>query len=204
MEPHPIDPAFFEQPTLALARALVGTFLVHDAAEGRTVGRIVETEAYLGARDPAAHSYRGPTERNRTMFGPPGRMYVYFIYGMHHCANVVSAPEGVGEAVLLRALEPVEGLELMIARRGRADSRELCRGPARLVRAMGLGPADDGAPLSGPRLYLLPRGALGAWPRRPRVVCDVRVGITRAADLPLRFLEKGNPHVSRPASGTLA
>lgn len=202
MELPAVERAFFERPTRALARALIGTFLVHDAPEGRTIGRIVETEAYLGARDPAAHSFRGPTARNRTMFGPPGRLYVYFIYGMHHCANVVSAPEGVGEAILLRALEPVEGLELMVARRGTTQVRELCRGPARLVRAMGLGPEDDGAALGGPRLFIAPRGALGSWPKRPRIRSDVRIGISRASELPLRFLEADNPYVSRPPRPT--
>lgn len=198
----PLARTFFERPTRVLARALIGTFLVHESSAGRTVGRIVETEAYLGARDPAAHTFRGPTARNRTMFGPPGRLYVYFIYGVHHCCNVVAAPEGVGEAVLLRALEPVEGLELMQTRRGGVRTRDLCRGPGRLVQALGLGPEHDGADLAGPRLFIAPRDALGRgrWPLRPRVVTDVRVGISRAVDLPLRFLESASPFVSRPQS----
>lgn len=197
----PLERVFFERPTRVLARALIGTFLVHDAPSGRTVGRIVETEAYLGRRDPAAHSFRGETARNRTMFGSPGQLYVFFIYGVHHCANVVSAPAGTGEAILLRALEPVEGLDLMQSRRGeRCTPRDLCRGPGRLVQAMALRREHDGADLTRPPVYLAARDAFGRWPKRPRIVTDVRIGISQAAELPLRFLEADNPFVSRPPS----
>jgi DNA-3-methyladenine glycosylase len=192
--------SFFEQETTVLARALLGTFLVHRSPEGRTVGRIVETEAYLGSADPASHAYRGRTARNAVMFGEPGHLYVYFIYGVHWCCNVVSAPVGTGEAVLLRALEPIAGLERMRARRGFDRPRDLCSGPGKLVQAMGLGPGHDGIDLV--------RGPIGVWGRasfrapagaqwNEPIVTTTRVGIRRAAELPLRFYLGGNPNVSR-------
>jgi len=191
--------AFYAEDTVAVARALLGTFLVHRSPEGTTVGRIVETEAYLGRLDPASHAHKGETARNRAMFGPPGHVYVYFIYGVHWCCNVVTAPAGVGEAVLLRALEPVEGLEVMSARRRTEVERNLCSGPGKLVQAMGITREHDGADLV--------RGPLGIWDRASwspppgsswdeAVATSARVGITKAADLPLRFLLRGNPHVS--------
>ena len=192
--------AFFRQDTACVAQALLGALLVHDSPAGRTVGRIVETEAYLGARDPAAHSHRGPTARNASMFGPPGHAYVYFIYGMHHCFNVVTGPVGVGEAVLLRALEPVEGVAIMRARRGGCPDRELCNGPAKLVEAMGLERRHDGVDLlTGPVGLFHARST--TTERRAAegdVVQTVRVGITRARELPLRYYLLGNPCVSRP------
>jgi DNA-3-methyladenine glycosylase len=192
--------AFYAQPTVRVARALLGKLLVHDAREGRTVGRIVETEAYLGRRDPASHAFHGRSARNASMFGPPGHAYVYFIYGMHHCFNVVTRPEGVGEAVLVRALEPIEGVELMRARRGiRRSDRELCNGPGKLVQAMGMSRADDGADLVS--------GALGIYApvldRRDgrlsarEIATSARIGITRSADLPLRYYVRGNAYVSK-------
>ena len=190
---------FYAQETVAVARALLGTFLVHRSREGTTVGRIVETEAYLGRLDPASHAHKGETARNRSMFGPPGHVYVYFIYGVHWCCNVVTAPAGVGEAVLLRALEPVEGIEVMAARRRTEVERNLCSGPGKLVQAMGITREHDGADLV--------RGPLGIWDRAgwspppgrawdEEIATSARVGITKAADLPLRFLLRGNPHVS--------
>lgn len=191
--------AFYERSTRAMARALLGTFLVHEGPDGRTVGRIVETEAYLGAKDPAAHTYGGETRRNRTMFGPPGHLYVYFIYGVHHCCNVVTRPAGVGEAVLLRALEPVEGIELMRARRNTQRDTNLCSGPGKLVQAMGLGREHDGVDLVGARVFLADRASLPQRfaKRRLDVVTTTRVGISKAAELPLRFYERDSPHVSR-------
>lgn len=187
--------SFFERPTIDLARALIGLLLVHETAEGRAIGRIVETEAYLAEGDAASHSRRGPTARNRAMFGAPGTAYVYRIYGLHHCLNVVSAPEGVGEAVLLRALEPLEGLALMAERRGRSEERSLCSGPAKLVRALGVRADQDGADLvHGPlRLELPPRAG-----RAPlAIVASARIGISKAKELPLRFHAAGSPFVSR-------
>ena len=180
--------SFFQAETEELARALLGQVLVHESAEGLVAGRIVETEAYLAAGDPASHSHRGETRRNRSMFGRPGTAYVYLIYGMHRCLNVVSAPVGGGEAVLLRALEPLEGVELMRARRGAVKDRDLCNGPGKLVQALGLGAEHDGADLC--------RGALGLWApggsdgelgAARQVLSGPRIGISNAVDLPLRF-----------------
>jgi len=177
-----------------VARRLLGAVLVSEGPDGRTAGRIVETEAYLASGDPACHAHRGPTARNASMFGPAGSAYVYRIYGLHRCFNVVTGREGSGEAVLVRALEPLEGLDLMRRRRGRDAPRELCSGPAKLVEALAIGPGHDGLALDGGaalRLEARPRGA------RPRVVATTRVGISRAADLPLRFYLADSPWVSR-------
>jgi DNA-3-methyladenine glycosylase len=190
---------FFELPTVELARALIGCVLVHETRVGRVAGRIVETEAYLGGDDPASHSFRGRTPRNAAMFGPPGRAYVYLVYGMHWCFNVTSAPEGVGEAVLVRALEPLEGLEQMRLRRGVADARELCRGPGRLTQAFAITRAHDGLDLRQGALRIESGTAPG------RIVAGPRVGIRRAARRALRFRVAGSPWVSAasrpPVSG---
>jgi DNA-3-methyladenine glycosylase len=189
-----IPRAFFLRPTAIVARELLGTVLVHDAPEGLVAGIVVETEAYL-RDDPASHSFRGPTARNASMFGAPGRAYVYSIYGLHHCLNVVTGPAGIGEAVLVRALEPIEGLELMRRRRGGVADRELCRGPGKLVQALAIGRGHDGADLGRGPLVLR---ALGTSARGPReVVRTPRIGITRAAERPLRFHVRGSPYVSR-------
>lgn len=189
-----IPRSFFLRPTPVVARDLLGQVLVHDSPEGTTAGIIVETEAYL-RDDPASHSFRGPTPRNASMFGPPGRAYVYLIYGVHRCINVVTAAAGVGEAVLLRALEPIEGLELMRLRRGDVAERELCNGPGKLVQALGIERSHDGLDFArgpiGLRESRLPRS------RRTRVVRDVRIGITNGMDLPLRFYLRESPFVSR-------
>ena len=189
-----IPRSFFLRPTAIVARDLLGKILFHDSPAGPAAGIVVETEAYL-RDDPASHSFRGPTARNASMFGTPGRAYVYLVYGMHHCFNAVTAPAGIGEAVLLRALEPVEGLDLMRIRRGRDSDRDLCNGPGKLVQALGIGRAHDGVDLT--------RGAVGfhepkvSTSLRGRVVRDLRVGITSGAELPLRFYLRGNPFVSR-------
>ncbi|NMA52742.1 MAG: DNA-3-methyladenine glycosylase, partial [Peptococcaceae bacterium] len=129
--------SFYEGATVDVARRLLGNILYHASPEGITAGMIVETEAYVQG-DPACHASRGMTNRNRVMFGAPGHAYVYFIYGMYYCFNVVTAPVGVGEAVLIRALEPLMGVPLMQSRRNRVLKRDLCSGPAKLVQAMGI------------------------------------------------------------------
>ncbi|MCU1379202.1 MAG: DNA-3-methyladenine glycosylase, partial [Acidimicrobiales bacterium] len=162
-------------------------------ANGRS-GRIVEVEAYLGTEDPAAHSFRGPTTRNATMWGEPGHLYVYFSYGMHWCCNPVC---GDGRAVLIRALAPLEGIEQMRLVRSKArGDRDLTNGPARLTQALGIGGVDDGADLvTGDRgIVIVDDGT--APPDHP--VVTRRIGITKAAEEPWRFYVPGEQHVSRP------
>lgn len=178
-------------PTTEAARALLGWRIESvDPGGGalaarRVAGRIVETEAYLGSDDAASHSARGRTARNASMFTRAGRAYVYLIYGMHHCLNVVTGPEGTGEAVLIRALEPLEGLDVMRERRGaRVRTRDLCRGPGRVCQALGLTRSHDGHDLGSAPLRLLPPSS--AEPR-VEVIVGPRVGITKSRDLPLRF-----------------
>ena len=199
--------SFYGGDALEVAPLLLNKLLVR----GRRIGRIVEVEAYRGADDPASHAYRGPTRRNATMFGPPGRLYVYFTYGMHWCANVVCGPEGVAQAVLLRALAPLSGLEEMRRARsaGRAPrtdrplgDRHLASGPARLCQALGITRDDDGADLvrGDRRLRVLDDGI--APPRRPGI--SGRVGLSSAAELPWRFFLAGDPHVSRGPAPVVA
>lgn len=186
--------AFYERDTVEVARALIGCVLAHETHDGLLAGRIVETEAYLGAIDAAAHSFRGRTERNAAMFGSPGRAYVYFIYGMHECFNVVTAPRGIGEAVLVRALEPLAGIDVMHARRGRGDLRGLCSGPGKLTCALGIDRSLNGADLV--------RGPLGVFEPRipidPRdVIASRRIGISVAQERLWRFTLRGSAFVSR-------
>jgi DNA-3-methyladenine glycosylase len=172
------------------AKALIGCTLEHEGA----VGVIVETEAYHET-EPACHAFIGETDRSRVLFEPPGRLYVYRSYGIHALANIVVEPAGVGAAVLLRALEPVEGLELMAARRGRTRPEDLCSGPGKLTQALDIELIhNDTSVRDGPvRVGPPPRG----W-ERPELVVGPRVGITKAADLPWRFCAATSPHVSRP------
>ncbi len=173
-------------PAHEVAPALLGWTLLVDGVGGV----IVEVEAY-GPDDPASHSYRGETLRNRAMFGPPGRLYVYRSYGVHWCANVVCEPAGVGAAVLLRALEPTHGLETMRARRGVRDSRLLCAGPGRLTQALAISGAADGARLDRSPFRLLP-------PSHPvEAVATPRIGITKASAIPWRFVVRGSAWASR-------
>jgi DNA-3-methyladenine glycosylase len=160
--------------------------------------RITEVEAYAGRNDPGSHSFRGRTPRNATMFGPPGRLYVYFTYGMHHCANVVCGPEGEPAAVLLRAGEVVEGIESARLRRPGATDRDLARGPARLCRALGIDLSDVGNDLAEGRVRL----HLGDQPAAAMVSRGPRVGLRQAHDYPWRFWLTGERSVSpyRPAS----
>ena len=157
-----------------------------------TAGRIVETEAYLGQRDPASHAYGGPRPRNQAMFGPAGTAYVYFTYGMHYCFNVVTQSSGIGEAVLIRALEPVVGLTTMLHRRGLQDVAQLCNGPAKLVQALGITAELNTHDLSKTPLCLMTDAYGGG-----QIASGPRIGISKAQDLPLRFYFKGSSFVSR-------
>lgn len=183
---------FYSRDTVLVARELLGQVLVYHSSRGPAGGIIVETEAYLQG-DPACHASRGMTPRNRVMFGPAGHAYIYFIYGMHYCFNIVTAAEGVGEAVLIRALEPLFGIELMQERRSRSDLRQLCRGPACLVQALGLDRSLNGVPVYQPPL-LVYRGRLVV---EEDIVVTTRIGIKEGAELPLRFYLRGSRYVSR-------
>jgi DNA-3-methyladenine glycosylase len=184
------------------AVSVAPTLLGRIVEVGERSGRIVEVEAYQQADDPASHAHRGPTRRNATMFGPPGHLYVYFTYGMHWCANVVTGPDGEGSAVLIRALAPLTGVEQMQAARPRARRlRDLCSGPAKLTQALGLTGDADGTDLcdGASQVRLLDDG----WrPDLPAVVTP-RIGITRAVDHPWRWYVAGDPNVSRPSSPTV-
>jgi DNA-3-methyladenine glycosylase len=193
---------FYGADALEVAPALLNKILVR----GRRSARIVEVEAYRGAEDPASHAYRGPTRRNATMFGPPGRLYVYFTYGMHWCANAVCGTEGEAMAVLLRALAPEGGLEEM--RTGRLGAgpgrpapadRQLTSGPARLCQAFSITGADDGADLvRGDRgIRIVDDGV----PPPPRVGTSGRIGVSKAGELPWRFYVPGDAHLSRVEVG---
>ena len=180
--------------TKALAEALIGCILVRESGEGLTAGRIVETEAYLPG-DPACHAFSGKSRRNATLFGPPHRAYVYQIYGTSFCFNLSSESDGKGAGVLVRALEPTEGLPIMRARREIERVRDLCRGPGRLCRALAIDRSLDGLDIfSHPQLWLA-----RATTARTRVGRSRRIGVTRAADRRLRFYEAGSPYVSGPA-----
>lgn len=179
--------------TAALARYLVGKILVRDTARGRLAGRIVETEAYV-VGDAAGHAFGGLSRRNRSLFLRRGHAYVYFSYGMHYCLNVSSERPGIGAGVLLRAFEPLEGLDAMARRRGTKRLFDLARGPGRLAQAMGVGPQFDGADLCGGGQLWLGEARLP----RLRIGKSVRIGISKEAHRPLRFYASGNPFVSGP------
>jgi DNA-3-methyladenine glycosylase len=184
--------SFYERSTAEVASALVGAWLVH----GPTGGVVVETEAYLGPEDAASHARSGPTPRSGLMFGEPGRAYVYFVYGNHHCLNVVAHLRDQAGAVLIRAIEPRLGLEFMRARRGSCSERHLTRGPGRLCQALGIDGSFNGRPFRGADLLLGPAPVGQAAPVG-RLRSGPRVGITRATRDPLRFFLEGNPNVSR-------
>ncbi len=185
--------SFFERHTVEVAAALIGCLLVSRIGNVVTGGRIVETEAY-GEDDPASHAYRGPTARNRAMFGPPGHAYVYRSYGVHWCLNAVTGPDGTGEAVLIRAIEPLMGVDDMVARRGRHDIRKLCAGPGNLCAALGITGSLNGVPLDGVLLGIYePAGPVG------EVVSSRRIGISVAEERLWRFTESGSRFLSRPS-----
>jgi DNA-3-methyladenine glycosylase len=177
----PLPREFFLQDTVAVARALLGKMLVHSTPEGVISGRIVEAEAYLRG-DPACHANRGMTDRNRVMFGPPGHAYVYFTYGMHFCVNAITQPEGEAEGVLLRALQPVDGIDLMRRNRGLEDLRNLCSGPGKLTQALGLNRAHNGVDLTDSCLIIADDGEDPG-----EIVATTRIGIKENTDKLWRF-----------------
>ena len=210
----PLPRSFYERDSKVVARALLGTVLECETPEGRASGRIVETEAYLGPSDPASHAAAGLTGRTRHLFGRPGSAYVYFIYGVHWCVNAVAWRHGAGTAVLIRALEPVDGIALMRARRwtrrgvrqtaarvaqadglGRRD-RDLTNGPGKLCAALGIDGRLNGVTLLRPPLTI----RVGHDIPDSLVAVSPRIGITRAAELPCRYFVRDSPYVSRTPS----
>jgi len=200
---HPLNRAFFARAPRRVARELLGKVLVRNDARAHATpqltARIVEVEAYLGEKDPAAHAFAGQTARNAVLFGPAGYAYIYFIYGNHYCLNVSCETEGKAGSVLFRALEPITGMEQMARARGISlsgprDLLKLTRGPGRLSEAFGITRMrDNGCDLTSPSSELW----IGADGYRARGICVTpRIGITKAADWPLRYVLKGNPFVS--------
>jgi DNA-3-methyladenine glycosylase len=186
----PTEADFYARSVDEVAHDLIGCVLRH----GQTAGRIVEAESYHQS-EPASHAYGGLTQRNRHLFAAPGTAYVYRSYGIHACFNAVAEQDGVGAAVLIRALEPIDGLDTMRARRGLERPEELCSGPGKLTQALGIGLDLDGTSLHGGPIEVLPPAADA---RKPVVVRGVRIGITKAAELPWRFCDARSAHVSRP------
>jgi DNA-3-methyladenine glycosylase len=196
----PLPPAFYNRPTLLVAEALIGKVLVHTLRGRRTAGVIVETEAYIGEDDPACHAAPGPTQRNAPLYGPAGVAYVYLNYGIHYLVNAVTEAEGFPAAVLIRALDPIEGLDLMARRRGlpaavARDSHQrhaICRGPGNLTVALGISMARNRADLSGSPLVVEDHGITP-----PAVAWSRRIGIRVGADKRWRCAWAGHPSVSR-------
>lgn len=183
--------SFFNQKVEELANALLGCELVHETKEGTTSGIIVETESYHET-DEASHSYNGQTKRTQVMFGPPGHAYIYFTYGMHYCFNIVAEEEGIGAGVLIRALEPTKGIELMKKRRNQDNIHNLCNGPAKLVQALAISKADYGKALYEGNLYLTQPKV-----KDIKIAFGPRIGISKAQEKPWRFWIENNPFVSR-------
>ncbi|UJW84809.1 DNA-3-methyladenine glycosylase [Devosia sp. SL43] len=179
-----IPPSFFSRPAPDVARDLIGATLLVDGVGGP----LVEVEAY-DPTDPASHSFNGPTPRNAAMFGPPGHAYVYKIYGIHWCLNFVCLP---GSAVLIRALEPAQGVHLMLERRGGVADRQLCSGPGKLCQALDVTIAQNGLPLDAPPFELIARDT------EHDVATGPRIGITKGVETPWRFVRRGSPYLSKP------
>jgi DNA-3-methyladenine glycosylase len=190
--------SFYDRPVQEVARALLGQWLLRDTEAGLMAGKIVEVEAYLAEHDPANHAYRGRTRRNASMFGPPGHAYVYAIHN-RFCLNVVTEPEGVPSAVLIRAIEPICGIGLMQQHRGVTELRELARGPGRLCQALAIDRRFDGWDVTlGQQLWLAQaREVVPA----ARIRVSPRIGVTAARDLPLRYFLADSPYVSSTRRG---
>jgi DNA-3-methyladenine glycosylase len=190
--------AFFRRPAEIVAAELLGMVVVSSVGGEPTEGRIVETEAYLGYDDPASHGYlHRRNARNAALFGPPGMWYVYLSYGMHWCANLVCQKAGLASAVLLRAVEPLGGLDTMRARRGSVPDRELCSGPGKLCQALGISRELNGKPMAASLVIVRPPGRR----EQTQIAVTPRIGITKAADWPLRFHLAGSPWISRKEMG---
>ena len=195
--PAPLPRSFYQRPTVEVARSLLGAIIRTTTPDGITEGRIVETEAYLGPSDPASHAVRGPTPRARIMYGEVGIAYVYLCYGVHFCLNAVArGPESPAGAVLIRAIEPLSGIETMNSRRGRNRPTDLGSGPGKLTQAMGVNLEYNGTDLTGYSSYSSDL-VITAGSAPENVVQATRIGIREAVDRPYRFYEKSNPHVSR-------
>lgn len=191
-----IPRSFYQQPTLDVARQLLGKYLVRKHGDGTTIGRIVETEAYIGPQDLACHASKGRTRRTEVMFGPAGHAYVYFIYGFYHMLNLVTEIVDYPAAVLIRAVEPLEGIELMKARRRSDLLRDLASGPGKLCEAFAIDRSLNGADLCGEVIYVFDGGEpLPKFSARPRVGVDYAGAWKKK---PFRFLVRGNEFVSRP------
>ncbi len=185
--------AFFERPAPDVARDLIGKVLVHRTAAGLRSGRIVEVEAYRGRQDPASHAFRGPTPRSAVMFGLPGHLYVYFTYGMHHCVNFVCEAEGSAGAVLVRALEPLRGIDAMRRSRGTSEFARLARGPGCVAQALALDRRQDGLDLSSGEVWV---ASTTRPPYAARILRGQRIGIRVGVERPWRFWVAGHPCVS--------
>ena len=195
----PLPRAFFEPSAEVVAPLLLGHYLIHRTETGPVGGIIVEVEAYLD-KDPACHAYRGESPRNRTMFGPPGHSYVYLIYGFHFCVNTVCRPKGIAEGILIRAVHPLFGLEEMRKNRGEVPERHLTSGPGKLCAALGITRQLDGADLCNPASLIL----VAENQQKPETlkqlappVQTTRIGISKAADWPLRWYLGGSPYISK-------
>ncbi|HKG01802.1 MAG TPA: DNA-3-methyladenine glycosylase [Conexibacter sp.] len=186
----PLPVAFYDRPVIEVARDLVGCVVSHAG----TSGVIVETEAYHDS-EPACHAFVGMTARTKTLFGPPGRSYVYRSYGIHALLNAVCEPEGIGAAVLIRALEPLDGIELMRERRGLERIEQLCSGPGKLTRALGIELGENDTPLTGAGPVAIGSPPVG-WPG-VELAAGPRIGITKAVELPWRFCARDSRHLSR-------
>ncbi|MHB0976020.1 MAG: DNA-3-methyladenine glycosylase [Candidatus Aquicultorales bacterium] len=189
----PIERRFFERSTEVVAEEILGTYLIRDVDGSRIVCRVVEAEAYLGQGDPASHACRGMTKRNAVMFGKPGISYVYLNYGVHWMLNAVTEPEGTAGAVLIRAVEPVEGISVMLQKRPVASEYDLTSGPGKLTKALGIGPEEHGLDLTDPA-----GGLFFAWgDGKPSVKASARIGISVGTESLLRFYVEGSAFVSR-------
>jgi len=183
---------FYNRPTLKVAKDLLGKYLVVDKNGTKLSGKIVETEAYRGHYDPASHAYGGMTPRNRIMFGEPGRAYVYFTYGMYYCLNIITERKGFPAAVLIRALEPIEGIEIMRRRRKKEKLEDLTSGPGKLCQAMGVDKLLNGADLIGKTIYAEDRSEAAE-----KIISTIRIGIDEGKEKKWRFYLKGNRFISR-------